>query len=103
MKKLVNGKSYNTETAELIWSWDNGLSKSKAQWHEESLYKSKNGRWFIYGEGGPLSPVAKICDDGLTSGQFLKALSENDEILGWMEEHDVDTDIAAKYFEIEEA
>ncbi len=49
MKKIINGKTYNTDTADFIDSvYPNGFSN----WTEE-LYKKKNGEYFLYIKGGP--------------------------------------------------
>lgn len=55
MKKIINGKSYNTETSTLIASWDNRLGYSDFRHCAESMYKTKKGVWFISGKGGAMS------------------------------------------------
>lgn len=52
MKKLINEKMYDTETAELIGSFDNG--EDGAYFIFEELYHGDNG-YFIHGEGGCLT------------------------------------------------
>ena len=44
MKKIINGKMYNTETAEEIGSWENTPYKSNYIYFKEYLYRKKNGR-----------------------------------------------------------
>ena len=48
-KKIINGKMYNTETAEQIWQYvcDGRIS--------EKLYLKRTGEFFLYGEGGEWS------------------------------------------------
>ena len=58
MKKVINGKMYNTETAEQLATWDNG------RWNsfdicEEKLFRKRNGEFFLYGYGGPKSAYAQ--------------------------------------------
>ena len=53
MKKVINGKIYNTETATLIHQWDNGRRGDFSSC-EEDLYRTKKGAFFIHGEGGNL-------------------------------------------------
>ena len=52
MKKIINGKMYNTETAEFIDSYESGYPKDFAYVYE-ALYRKKTGEFFLYGEGGP--------------------------------------------------
>tara|TARA_R100001594_G_scaffold36274_1_gene65910 strand:+ start:2562 stop:2882 length:321 start_codon:yes stop_codon:yes gene_type:complete len=50
MKKIINGKTYNTETA----TWLDGLNiNSRDSWNNvsECLYVTKNGSFFLCGYG----------------------------------------------------
>ena len=86
MKKVINGKMYNTETADLLATWDNG------RWGnfdvlEEKLFRKRNGEFFLYGHGGPRSPYSKFSGDGLeVGGKSIMLLSEK-EAREWAEEH----------------
>ena len=54
MKSVIGGKSYNTDTATEICSWDNehtGFTQ-----YNETIYKTAKGAYFLYGEGGAASP-----------------------------------------------
>ena len=61
MKKIINGKLYNTKTATKTAEWDNNRSASDAHHYEEVLYKKRTGEFFIYGDGGALSRYARSC------------------------------------------
>lgn len=52
MKKIINGKMYNTETATELGDFWNGLSTSDFRNLSETLYRKKNGEFFLYGQGG---------------------------------------------------
>jgi len=56
MKKIINGKRYDTETAQLIGSASYSNRTDFRFWSEE-LYRKKTGEFFLYGEGGPASKV----------------------------------------------
>ena len=43
MKKIINGKRYDTETAEKIGVWDNARSISDFDCCEETLYRKRTG------------------------------------------------------------
>ena len=67
MKKIIDGKLYNTETATKVGYWDNNQYGS-FNWCREILYKKKTGEFFLYGEGGALSPYTKSCGQNCWSG-----------------------------------
>lgn len=50
MKKIINGRMYDTETATYLGH--DGGGESFRRWSEE-LYKKRTGEYFIYGAGGP--------------------------------------------------
>lgn len=55
MKKIIGGKRYDTDTADKIANWDNGLH-GQFGYIDETLYRTKKGGWFLVGEGGDGSP-----------------------------------------------
>lgn len=50
MKRIINGKMYNTETAELIDSHESGYPEDH-DYEYEALYQKKTGEFFLYGKG----------------------------------------------------
>ena len=68
MKKIINGKVYNTETAQEVGSWSNNRSYSDFDHCEEALYRKKTGEYFLHGVGGPRSPYAECIDNNSWSG-----------------------------------
>ena len=57
MKKIINGRLYDTSTATLIGSVNYSYPGDFEYW-EENLYRKKTGEFFLYGEGGPMSQYA---------------------------------------------
>lgn len=51
MKKIICKVEYDTETAELILRHTEGVFGDEAG-YEEALYKTPNGKFFLYGNGG---------------------------------------------------
>jgi hypothetical protein len=51
MKKIIDGKLYNTATAEELGFISHGQPGS-FEYFCESLYRTRNGSYFIHGEGG---------------------------------------------------
>lgn len=58
MKKIINGRLYDTATAELIDSRACGEDIDRI---EETLYRKKTGEFFLHGSGGPRTSYAKEC------------------------------------------
>jgi hypothetical protein len=104
MKKVIDGKVYNTETAECLHNWDNGHYGNDFRSCEESLYKTKKGAYFLHGEGGPMSKYAQNCgNNSVCGGQGIEPISEK-VAMEWLEEHNGD-DVLISLFggHIEEA
>lgn len=102
MKKVINGKVYNTETATQIANWDNGIYGSDFQACDETLYVTSKGAYFVHGEGGAMSRWSQPCgSNGTSGGSGIEVLSQA-EALEWCENHGVDADVIAEHFEIEE-
>lgn len=58
MKKVINNKLYDTETAKEVGFWENAGSWSDFSHVEETLYRKKTGEFFLYGEGGASTKYA---------------------------------------------
>lgn len=51
MKKTINRKIYNTETASVVGTHYAGTF-GDPEGYEENLYKTQKGLFFLYGKGG---------------------------------------------------
>lgn len=103
MNKIINGKRYNTETAELIASADNGYGKNDFEYTYEELYKKRTGEYFLYGKGGGLTSYAERVPGGggaLMGGEKIIPLTR-EEAAQWAENH-MDADDYEKEFEVKE-
>jgi len=66
MRKYINGLRYDTETATKVSSHWNGHGYSFCK---ADLYRTKSGRWFIEGHGGPASRfAAAVPNNNATTG-----------------------------------
>lgn len=102
MKKIINGKMYNTETATVKGEYSNSYSVSDFKYFEETLYQKKTGEFFLYGEGGPLSPYKEVLgDSGATGGEKILPLSL-DEAKKWAEENLTADEYIGIFGEVEE-
>ena len=68
MKKIINGKLYDTETAKQVGTWSNNLSYRDFNNMSESLYRKRTGEFFLYGEGGPMTKYAQSTGQNSWSG-----------------------------------
>lgn len=84
MKKIINHKVYNTETAELIGEYWNGLGIDDYNYKSEDLYVTKKGNMFLYHSYGAWG------------GKDITPL-EPDEAYEWLERHNCHEAIE-KYF-----
>lgn len=89
MKKLIDGKMYNTETAEEIATWSNTYYNSDFHYCQETLYKTKKGAYFIHGKGGALSPYSQPSGGtGRSGGEDIEHISAN-EAFKWLQTNDL--------------
>lgn len=86
MKRIINGKKYDTETAKEKAYASNGAAGSFS-YYAETLYKKKTGEFFLYGEGGPLTEYSQKCSDGSIGwGKKIVPLTET-EAKEWAEQN----------------
>lgn len=91
MKKIINGKLYNTDTARQIGSWESNATDS-LYWVSETLFQKQRGEFFLYGEGGPGSKYAKAAGQGNWSGGEKIIPLSYYTAQAWAEKHlDADT------------
>lgn len=101
MNKVINGKRYDTETAELVGEWDNGHRYGEFQYECEELYRKKTGEFFLYGSGGAMSSYAVPSGNSNWTGSSKITPISIDEAKKWVEKN-LDADDYEKYFELEE-
>lgn len=104
MKKVINGKVYDTEKAKLVHEWNNGNMPGDFKYREKKLYRTKKGNWFLHHVGGAMTDMAKPVGNNNTSGsESIETISEEDAI-GFLESHGGD-EVILNYFpeRVEEA
>lgn len=103
MKKVIDRKVYNTETAEEIHSWDNGIYGNDFRSCSETLYKTKKGSFFLWGKGGPMSSYARHYGNTTSGGEDIIPMTA-DEAIDWLESHGGEDVIVEQFSDsIEEA
>jgi len=84
MKQIINGKMYNTSTAQEICENSDGNGRGDFNFFEERLYKKKTGEFFLAGEGGPASKYRRASGNGYSGGSKIITLSE-EGARAWLE------------------
>lgn len=101
MKKIINGKRYDTKTAKEI-GCDSYSNPRDFHFWEETLYQKKTGEFFLFGEGGAASKYAESCGQNEWCGGCKIIPFTFETARKWAEEHlDVD-DYEATFGAVEE-
>lgn len=102
MKRIVDGKMYDTDKAEEICSASYGNPGDFKYW-SEALFRTKRGAFFISGEGGAMTKWGKkISQNTWSGGEGIKALTP-DEVILWCEDHGIDGEVITPFFAVEDA
>jgi len=89
MKRIINGKRYDTKTAVCVERWCNGLGSGDFKHCDEYLYRTKNGNYFLYGEGGPMTIWSESNGNTSYGSSGILALNPS-EVLQWLEDREID-------------
>lgn len=100
MKRIINGKRYDTDTAQFIKTYSSGLSISDFRYYDETLYLKKTGEFFLYATGNGASEYAGRYGDLRGPGEKIVPLTL-DEARAWVEKIE-DPDLYEELFDVEE-
>ena len=70
MRKIIDGRRYDTDTAEEIATAKHGY-KNEFSYYEETLYCKRTGEYFLYGYGHGESKYAERGFDGWGPGEDI--------------------------------
>lgn len=101
MRKIIDGRTYNTATSKLIGEWSNGKLNNDFGYCSENLYVNTKGAYFISYEGGALSKYAIAVGSNNASGSQGITPMTLEESKKWAEEH-LDAEDYEKSFEVPE-
>jgi hypothetical protein len=88
MRKIIDGKTYNTETAAHVCDVSGPVSdRGNFHYDRTDLYRSPKGQYFIAGHGGPLSCWAVKTGQSSWSGGDGLRLIEEEEARALCERH----------------
>lgn len=104
MKRVIDGKVYNTETAEEICDLPCSAYPGDFQYHETTLYRTPKGAYFLAGKGGPMTRWAQPeGTNGYSGGSGLEVVT-SEEARGHAESAEVSPEeMIQAGFELEEA
>lgn len=86
MKKIINGKVYDTAKAHELGSDSYSYPRDFHYW-AETLYQKRTGEYFLYGEGGPASRYAVSIGQNQWSGGEKIIPLDMAAARQWVEEH----------------
>jgi len=101
MKKIIDGKIYNTDTAQCVIPLRSKVDRADFGYWECDLYRTVKGNWFICGEGNGASIFAERVGTGTFFGSGIRVVS-----LHWVRDELERAEYyqaLEKYFDIEEA
>ena len=96
MQKIIKGRKYDTDTAQEVCGYSNGLPFGDFDWVQETLYVKRTGEYFLHGKGGARSKYAKADGDFMGGGSEIIPLSEK-EAQSFVEENG-DTETYERFF-----
>lgn len=87
MKKIIDGRVYDTEKAQYLGADRADCGGSDFRYWTEELYLKRTGEYFLFGSGGPMSRYAwQIETSSWVGGTRIMPLTY-DEAKLWAEEH----------------
>lgn len=101
MRKVIDGKVYDTETATRIGVSEYGTSGDHKYCYEV-LFKTPRGRWFLEYHGGALSRYAVSQGPNLVGGSSGIRVVDEAEALAWCEAAGFDASVIETHFTVEE-
>lgn len=85
MRKVIDGRRYDTETAIEVGESNHGRPGDWA-FMSETLYRTRRGAWFLHGAGGPLSSYGERCGSNERTGSERIIPLTEDEAFEWAQD-----------------
>jgi len=84
MIRVIDGKRYNTKTAEHLVDHESNAPRGDFRWYREALYQTKKGNYFLAGEGYASSKYAEPSGNMMGAGEGIIPLTKT-EAFKWCE------------------
>ena len=98
MKAIINGRRYDTDKADDLGGNSSDCGVSDFSYFSERLYRTpRSGRYFLAGEGGPMSRYARSLGGGGWSGSEKITPLTDEEAFGWAQDS-LDADEVERLF-----
>lgn len=78
MLKIINGKRYNTETAEKLCDLPCEVRQSEIGWHKTELYLTANGAFFLAGKGNAWSMWDQSAPGSSGPGEGIRPVGDDE-------------------------
>lgn len=102
MKAIINGTRYDTEKARLVGEAWHGATGDFNRWEAGLYVTPKSRRYFLAGNGGPMTRWARpAVGGGLQGGEGIIPVSR-EEALEWAEQNLSTEEIEAEFADIVE-
>lgn len=101
-RQVVDGLTYDTATGRQIAAWSNDAPRNDFRYCEEVLYQTRAGRFYLHGKGGPMSQWGRPTGDGLTWGEQIMPLDQ-DDAKAWLLDRQLCNEYEALFGKIPEA
>lgn len=92
MRKIINGRIYDTETARKLFEADNDEMYSSPFHVCETLYRTRTGYYFLHGVCGYLSAFSRTAAFAKVHSENIKIITETDAI-EWVKHYGTDEDM----------
>lgn len=102
MKKVIDGKVYDTDTAKELGEYEPNPYRSNFNWYCETLYQKKTGEFFLHGDGNANSKYSRSCGQNEWCGDEKIVPLTYGEAQKWAEKHLDGDDYIAIFGEPEE-
>lgn len=84
MKKIIDGKAYDSDTAKVVAAHVVDTSSDKEEWVTEKLLVKRTGEYFLYGCGGSLTRYAVADGMGWKAGERITPCTK-EYAMSWAE------------------
>lgn len=85
MRRIIDNRVYDTETASLVGEWAAGCDPGGLDYYEEALHRKRTGEYFVHGSGRAASRYARRDGGMWASGEAIVPMGY-EEARSWAEE-----------------
>ena len=78
MTKTIDGKTYRSHTAQVIFSLPCPFPPTDPKWHETRVHRTQRGAYFLSGKGGFRSRWAKQTRQETISGEGIEVITKEE-------------------------